>query len=182
MGGAAWAAAAADVTVVVTPSLHVRAASPRDVEEVFAIESASFSDPWSREAFTSSLALPHFRFLVAEELRGATVEVGGGPGAGVAGIAGYVLAMVLGSEGEIADIAVAPARRGTGVGGRLLDEATRALAGAGVRRVFLEVRESNEAARRLYGSRGFAEQGRRRGYYRSPVEDALVLRRDLAEA
>jgi ribosomal-protein-alanine N-acetyltransferase len=44
--------------------------------------------------------------------------------------------------------------------------------------MFLEVRESNSAARALYASRGFLAVGRRRGYYRSPVEDALVLRRD----
>ena len=44
--------------------------------------------------------------------------------------------------------------------------------------MFLEVRESNVAARALYASRGFSAVGRRRGYYRHPVEDALVLRRD----
>jgi len=48
-----------------------------------------------------------------------------------------------------------------------------------VRTAFLEVRESNDAARGLYGSRGFSEIGRRRGYYRRPVEDALVMRRVL---
>lgn len=157
---------------VASAAAEVRPARKGDLAAVLAIESASFSDPWSADAFDSSLSLPHFRFLVAEQ--GAGVA-----GAGDRPIAGYVLAMVLGPEGEIADIAVAPGSRGLGIGGLLLDSATRALVEAGVGALYLEVRESNLAARRLYASRGFGEQGRRRGYYRHPVEDALVLRRDL---
>ena len=56
------------------------------------------------------------------------------------------------------------------------------LGGRGVRTAFLEVRESNSAARALYGSRGFTEIDRRRNYYRRPVEDALVMRRTLEVA
>jgi len=82
-------------------------------------------------------------------------------------------------EGEIANIAVAPDEWGAGIGRALLDaaldEADRRRATA----VYLEVRDSNERARHLYRSRGFEEVGRRRGYYRRPVEDAIVLRRAL---
>ena len=60
--------------------------------------------------------------------------------------------------------------------GRLLDEALREAATLGLTSVFLEVRLSNVAARQLYESRGFAPIGRRRAYYREPLEDALVLR------
>jgi [ribosomal protein S18]-alanine N-acetyltransferase len=49
----------------------------------------------------------------------------------------------------------------------------------GVRAVYLEVRESNQRARTLYESSGFDSVGRRRGYYRHPLEDALVLRREI---
>ena len=49
----------------------------------------------------------------------------------------------------------------------------------GVESVFLEVRESNHAARTLYASRAFQGIGRRRGYYRVPMEDALLLKREL---
>jgi ribosomal-protein-alanine N-acetyltransferase len=45
--------------------------------------------------------------------------------------------------------------------------------------MYLEVRESNTAARRLYASRGFEEMGRRRGYYKRPAEDAIVLRLEM---
>jgi len=52
------------------------------------------------------------------------------------------------------------------------------LAGRGVQQVFLEVRESNAPARALYTAQGFKEVGRRKQYYRRPVEDAIVLRLD----
>jgi ribosomal-protein-alanine N-acetyltransferase len=68
--------------------------------------------------------------------------------------------------------------RGQGVGGRLLDATIGELERRGATSTFLEVRESNAAARALYASRGFDSVGRRRNYYRRPVEDALVLRRD----
>jgi len=66
--------------------------------------------------------------------------------------------------------------------GQMLDAVLIELAGRGVRAAFLEVRESNTAARGLYASRGFREIGRRKNYYRRPVEDALVMRRVLEVA
>jgi ribosomal-protein-alanine N-acetyltransferase len=90
--------------------------------------------------------------------------------------------MVMGPEGEIADIAVAPEARGRGVGGVLLDRVTELLAESGVRTIYLEVRESNLAARGLYDARSFRMIGRRRGYYQHPAEDALVLRREIVPA
>ena len=179
MGGGARAAALARVTTGVSAAIAVRAATPSDVDAVLAIEAVSFVDPWTDEAFHAALALPHMRFLVAEEGQGEARPGGGATPSGGARLVGYVLAMVLGPEGEIADIAVAPAERGRGTGGRLLDRACALLAGEGVERLYLEVRESNEAARRLYASRDFAPVGRRRGYYRQPTEDALVLERAL---
>jgi len=61
----------------------------------------------------------------------------------------------------------------------LLERAIAELREAAVRTIYLEVRESNLAARTLYEANGFESVGRRRGYYRSPVEDALVLRREI---
>ena len=155
--------------------LTVRRATERDVERVSVIESASFADPGTLDAFRTSLTLSHMHFLVAES-RDAEA---GADAAGASGVVGYVLAMIIGPEGEIADIAVAPEARGRGVGGLLLDEATAGLRGVGVRTIYLEVRESNLAARRLYESRSFGHVGKRRGYYQHPPEDALVLRKEL---
>ena len=65
------------------------------------------------------------------------------------------------------------------LGSALLDDALRQATRRGVSRLYLEVRESNEAARAMYAAWGFDTVGRRRGYYERPREDALVLVRDL---
>lgn len=150
-------------------AVAVRPALPSDLGRVLEIERRSFADPWSAEAFGSALALSHLRFLVAERAREPEAPE----------LLGYVVAMAAGDEGEIADIAVSPAARRGGVGGILLRRMVEVLVAAGVRSLYLEVRESNTAARALYESEGFAPVGRRRGYYRNPLEDALLLRREI---
>jgi len=168
---------------VANRTVSVRRAELGDLVAVTAIESVSFSDPWSRAAFESSLALSHIRFFVAETVEG---EAGGAGRASSGGessertLLGYVVALVLGEEGEIADLAVAPAARRRGVGAMLLDRVAVESGYLGLRSLYLEVRESNVAARALYESRDFLPVGRRRAYYRNPTEDALLLRRDLA--
>ena len=157
-------------------TLTVRPAVDQDVEAVSRMELVSFTDPWSRSSFASLLGHRHVLFLVADwragpphhEAWGTSPEVGG-----------YVVAWLAADEAEIANLAVTPTLRGLRIGARLLDTALAELMARGASAVYLEVRESNAAARRLYASRGFAEVGRRRKYYRRPQEDALVLRRDL---
>ncbi len=155
-------------------TLVIRPAEEHDIPGVLRIERASFADPWSADSFLTSLEVDRMRFLVAEERReGDGRETGDGV------LLGYVIALVLAEEAEVADIAVSADARRRGVGGLLLDRVSEELTQRGVRSVYLEVRESNSAARALYESRAFRPVGRRRGYYRSPVEDALVLKRDL---
>jgi len=148
-------------------TVPVRRAIAADVDAVHAIERAAFSDPWSRGSFVSLLSDPRVFFVVAA---GADGEV-----------AGYAVAFFVVDEAELANLATAPSVRRRGAGGLLLDAVIREAGQRGTRELFLEVRESNAAARALYASRGFAEVGRRRGYYRRPVEDALVLRLGLDE-
>lgn len=145
-------------------SLSMRAARASDIDQITAIERASFGDPWSPGSFRSLLENPHVHFAVAVD--GERVM-------------GYIVAWFVFDEAEIANLAVAPPARGRQVGAKLLDAALEAASGRGVASVFLEVRDSNGPARALYGSRGFEEVGRRRGYYRRPVEDAVVMRRTL---
>jgi [ribosomal protein S18]-alanine N-acetyltransferase len=148
-------------------SVALRRAGAQDLDAVVAIERASFSDPpWSRESFIALVDSPRAYFTVA-------YESPAGP------VIGYVVAWFVADEAEIANLAVSPDRRGRGVGARLLDAALTEAQLAGARVVHLEVRDSNAAARALYGSRGFNAVGRRRRYYREPVEDALLLRRDF---
>lgn len=171
MGGGAGPAVDRPVTGA-AKTVTVRPARGADLAVVAAIESQSFADPWTAEAFASALDLPHMRFFVAE-------EGGGDAGAGEPVLLGYVVALVVSDEGEIADLAVAPTARRRGIGGLLLDRVAAEAEQLGIRALYLEVRESNVAARALYQSRGYAPVGRRRGYYQSPTEDALLLRRDL---
>jgi [ribosomal protein S18]-alanine N-acetyltransferase len=160
------------MTAVATKPLQIRRAVRNDVAEILRIERASFSDPWTEESFTTALGLDRMQVLVAE----TPASVGGD---GASGLAGYVVALVIGPEAEIADLAVAPDWRRRGIGQALLTRSTAELVGAGVRTLYLEVRESNAAARTLYETNGFRSVGRRRGYYRQPVEDALLLRREI---
>ena len=152
----------------VAPAVDVRPATPADLDRIAEIEQASFADPWTFDALATALELAHIRFLVAEQ--------DGGTGSR---LVGYVVALVMGDEGEIADIAVDPSARRAGVGGLLLARVEEEMARCGVRSLFLEVRESNHAALGLYRGRGFEAVGRRRAYYRHPVEDALVLKREI---
>ena len=161
MGGGARAAAARVTRVTERPALA------EDVDAVLAIERAAFSDPWSRGSFTSLLSDPRVFFAVTENEEGD--------------VTGYAVAFFVVDEAELANLAAAPSVRRRGVGGLLLDAVLREARRRGTRELFLEVRESNAAARALYASRGFAEVGRRRGYYRRPLEDALVLRLGLDE-
>lgn len=154
--------------------LTIRPCAPADLVAVASIERDSFSDPWSLETFSATLALRHMRFLVAEE-----VGAGVGQGGGGRSLVGYVVALVMGDEGEVADVAVAPFARRRGVARLLLERMLADVMEGGVRALYLEVRESNRAARALYEALGFVQAGRRRGYYQRPLEDALLLRRDL---
>jgi ribosomal-protein-alanine N-acetyltransferase len=136
------------------------------IPEVAAIEKACFSDPWSEASFRQAVDSPGVFFRVATEGAGGVVV-------------GYVVAWFAGGEGEVANVAVAPAARGRGLGGLLLDAAIAAAAEHRAEALYLDVRESNARARALYDSRGFVEVGRRRRYYRRPAEDAIILRRGI---
>jgi [ribosomal protein S18]-alanine N-acetyltransferase len=120
-----------------------------------------FADPWSTQDFRDCVSFA--LFLIAEE-QGE--------------IAGYVVALEAADEGEILNLAVGEGGRRRGLGRALVEAIVSALSERGVREVYLEVRESNAAARALYAAFGFKDVGRRKAYYRRPVEDAIVLRLD----
>lgn len=89
---------------------------------------------------------------------------------------GFLVGKEVGEEWEIENIIVAKKVQRRGLGRRLLNAFLMVVHDRGGRVVFLEVRESNLAARALYGKSGFAETGRRKNYYENPPEDALILR------
>ncbi|HEY7407438.1 MAG TPA: ribosomal protein S18-alanine N-acetyltransferase [Gemmatimonadaceae bacterium] len=146
-------------------SVTIAPAATADLDAVVALETVAFADPWTRSAFDAALRERHSRFRVARSPDGALL--------------GYIVAWFVLDEGEIANLAVVPAARRTGVARALLDTIIAEARASRIARVFLEVRESNLAARALYASRGFTPLARRARYYRKPVEDAIVLRLDL---
>ena len=144
-----------------TDDLRVRPALAADIAEIAEIERASFSDPWSAASFRSLIGHPATWFAVAEQ-DGRVV--------------GYVVLIVAADEAELGNIAIAETERRHGIGSRLLAATIAEAARRGAASVYLEVRDSNAAARSLYAAHGFREVTRRRRYYRRPVEDAIVLR------
>lgn len=78
-------------------------------------------------------------------------------------------------EADIANIAVMPENRGCGIGYSLLYKMIDFARYRGAKRIFLEVRESNSAAIRLYKKLGFTNIGKRKDYYTNPREDAIVM-------
>lgn len=159
--------------------LRIRPMTGRDLEEVLRIERTSFTTPWSERTFRGLLERPNAVLLVAEEPRRASWIAEGYRGPGRR-LVGYVAIWLARGEAELGDLAVEREARRSGVGTALVDAAAEAAVGRGASAIFLEVRESNLAARRLYERAGFESVGTRPGYYVRPVEDAVVMRRSLA--
>jgi ribosomal-protein-alanine N-acetyltransferase len=140
-------------------------ASDADLDAVLAIEEASFTNPWTRDMYLAEL-----------ENRGVSFcYVVRNPAREIIGFCSFWRVL---DEMHINNVAVMPGRRGAGAGTALLVEVLRQGARLGARRATLEVRRSNQEARRLYERLGFTPAGVRHGYYTNPVEDALVLWRE----
>jgi ribosomal-protein-alanine N-acetyltransferase len=91
-------------------------------------------------------------------------------------VVGFIVGRQADDEWEIENIAVTGAARRCGLGSRLVGELLDLVRKRGGRAVFLEVRESNRAARSLYEKWAFIEVARRKMYYQNPAEDALILK------
>jgi len=135
-----------------------------DIDQVLAIENASFSMPWSKNLFLSEFRSPLVSTLMVA-LSGAPVRT----------VIGYVVFWHVADEMHILNLAVAPVFRRQGTSRKLVLAAIKRAFGKGAKRAFLEVRASNAAAEKLYSSLGFTGTSVRREYYDSPVEDAVVM-------
>lgn len=94
-------------------------------------------------------------------------------------IVGFLIAQHIGPDWELENIVVAPEVQEKGIGTGLLNELLIRAKQANSDAVFLEVRESNVPARKLYQKIGFRETGRRKSYYSNPLEDAILYRKAL---
>ena len=141
-----------------TPIL--RTLGPGDLDELCRLEALCFSDPWSRDSLAEELDNP--------------LAVYTGLGRGSA-LLGYVGTRRVLDEWEIVNVAVDPAFRREHLGSRLLEAVLGEARDRAVRRIFLDVRESNAPARGLYEKYGFRPIARRKHYYDHPVENAIVM-------
>ena len=139
--------------------------STADLDGLLAVEEASFLNPWTREMYLAELENPGVSCLLV-----AKTETGH-----VVGFCGFWRVL---DELHINNLAVLPEYRRQGIASRILAHVFAEGRKVGAGRATLEVRRSNEIARRLYEHLGFRVTGVRRGYYRHPDEDALVLWRE----
>ena len=96
-------------------------------------------------------------------------------------VMGFIVGRAVNEEWEIENIAVTGDARRRGLGSHLLGEFLHHIRGSGATWAFLEVRESNVAARALYEIWAFIEAGRRKGYYQDPPEDAMIFKFSFPE-
>jgi len=132
-----------------------------DVEVVVGIETEAFSSPWKSETFAGLLGRDTVELIVMADEK--------------EGVIGYAVLWCILDQGELANVALTPGHRGVGLGSHLLRHVLRMAAERGVRKLFLEVRASNQQALDLYDRFHFVEVGLRRGYYNDPQEDARVM-------
>ena len=133
------------------------------LDAIASIEDASFLVPWKREFFESELSEPYRYARVLFSQDGSVPRVGG-----------YLFAVSLYEEFHINKIATDPGLRNRGLGRVLLEDALQRARAARAHAVTLEVRISNIPAREFYGSYGFREAYRRKGYYQDG-EDAFAM-------
>lgn len=148
-----------------------RRLTAEDLQAVLELERAAFPTPWNEEQFQLAFTREIFHVfgLFQRDEAGRESE-----------LLAYAAFYHAAGEMEILNIAVTPLARRRGLGKRLLNLALSIGARLGAEVCFLEVRESNLAARTLYAHAGFTQVGRRPGYYKDTGEDALVLSKGLA--
>lgn len=139
-----------------------------DLEDLLRIENLSFPQPWTKGLFLQELRNPvSYAFVERVNFEGRDR------------LGAYTVFWVVAGEGHILNIAVDPELRGMGLATRLLAFTLDFMKEDGVAEVYLEVRRSNAAARKLYCGMGFEEVFVRERYYGD--EDAIVMRLELEE-
>ena len=147
-----------------TAKLVIRELKAEDAAAAAEIEYQSFPDPWSQNGILDTVSNPSTVCLLAEKAGKAV---------------GYLFAYRAGDEAEIARIAVAGEQKRQGVGKSLMRTLEEIGQKKQIRRLLLDVRESNREARAFYEKMAFQEDGIRRGFYQDPPEDAVLMSREL---
>lgn len=145
-------------------SPDVTRATPEDAAAIAALETLTFSAPYTEKSV---------RDMLSSTIRPSFVVRDGGE------LLGYLLGQMIVPEGELLRIAVRPSARRRGVGRALIEAFLAHLQANGCTVCFLDVREHNAPAQALYSSYGFTPLDRRKGYYHLPTEDAIVMQLPL---
>lgn len=143
-----------------------RLATPSDLDGVLEIEQASFNNPTTREWYERELGRPEVCFIYVLRLPDVPV-------------AAFCAFWRVADQAHINNLAVRPELRGRGLGTALLQAVINEAQQLGATILTLEVRRSNIAAQRLYERAGFHQSAVRKSYYTQPVEDGLVLTRQI---
>jgi ribosomal-protein-alanine N-acetyltransferase len=147
----------------------IRKMTVQDVPVVAKIDQMSFSLPWPEHSFHYEVSDNRVARCFVAETEDKRV-------------AAMIVSWIVVDELHIATIATHPEFRRQGVGARILTAALKDASAAGVRRAFLEVRASNEAAQTMYRKFGFEITGRRLKYYKDNGEDAILMTLEPLEA
>jgi [ribosomal protein S18]-alanine N-acetyltransferase len=141
-------------------AFEIRKMEVEDLAAVLEIEEASFISPWTEGMF--------------EETLDSSISEGFVLTAGRS-LLGYIILYAVEDEGHIMNIAVEPSALRKGIASMLVAHVISRFREKGVSQFFLEVREGNEPAKKLYRKLGFGTIGRRKRYYTETNEDALVM-------
>ena len=136
-----------------------------DLDGILAVEAASFTNPWTRAMYEWELQNRSVCHILV--IRTAACRV-----------AGFCSFWLVVDEIHVNNVAIRPEYRGRGFGTRLMRRVLTEGRRLGATRATLEVRASNDAARRVYEGLGFRAAGVRKRYYTNPEEDAVILWRD----
>lgn len=149
-------------------SVVLRPAAAADVVTLAELDVACFGNPWSVEIWAQE---------VARDLASVTVALSQDP---LVGVVGASCVWMVADESHLLRISTRPTYRGRGVARDLLEAAFVSARAAGCVSMLLEVARRNRAALSLYDRTGFSVVGERKGYYATPPDDALLMRRGLS--
>src|SRR5438067_4985071 len=147
-------------------NLSIDRMTEHDLVEVCQIEDLSGLSAWGWDAYHHELQSPADSIMLVARIDSTFPECG---------LAGFIVARLIADELHVNNVAVRHEFRGRGIGSALLLMSLEEGRKRKAKIAQLEVRAANEAAQHLYRRCGFEVVGRRRGYYRAPVEDALLM-------
>lgn len=140
--------------------INIRLMKETDLDMVAEMEKEIFSKPWSKKAFFDSLNSENTLYVVAED---------------ESKIKGYCGMYLSFEEGNITNIAVSSSYRRHYAAYNMLNYIIKLAKEKGITDAFLEVRETNMPAIRLYEKLGFFKEGVRKNFYERPTENALIM-------